>query len=76
MPTNWLDAQLTRLGKDCQHEGIARLDAMVVRDGDRLPGPGFRGDRVQITEEEHAVYVNAVETFGWGCLRARLTGRG
>lgn len=72
MPPHWLSSALKRLGRDCEREGIPRLDAMVVRDDSGLPGAGFREDGVPMTKDEHDRFVRDIKIFGWGRIRAHL----
>lgn len=52
------------IGGECSQRGLPPLDALVVREGSRLPGAGFNGG-VPVTREEHNAMVSEVFIRDW-----------
>ena len=55
---------LYRIRDECIRRGWPRLDGLVVRKRNRLPGEGFNYG-VLITKEEHNAIVREVFDFDW-----------
>ena len=72
MQSNHLGAPLGLIRRVCQYWGFPRIDAMVVSSETRIPSEGFNEDKIQITQEQHDQYIEAIWAFDLDRLGERL----